>query len=574
MSNSLPRLLAALLALWAAGCTTPPLHDRTPSTPAPRPLPFPETTRPPKEMSTDLLYNYLAGEIGLQRGNTRTTLFHLLRAAEEARDPVAAAQAARMALDMKDLERATEAARLWVRFDPNSLAARELAMILALRRGDREEALVQAEAALRIAEALGKDGFLQLASVLAGERRDDKIELFRELVRRHSRDARAHYALALVASQRKRYDLAFDALDRARELAPDWDKPWLLRTQILNLQGRGQEAEATLRRALREHPSATLWQALGRLLMQQNRHREALDAFRRASRMDPANHELRTAIGLLAIQLRDWELARRTWLELAEDPDFPRREEAWFFLGQIEELQKHPQQAIEYYARVRDGRFRQEADLRRALLIGQQGRLEEAARLFRELRLTNPRQAVQLYVTEAQLYREQGRPEKAMKVYDEAIAANPDSPDLHYARGLLAADLGDVAAAERDLRRVLELRPGDADALNALGYTLADRTDRLDEAYRYIRQALDKLPDSAPVLDSMGWVLYRMGRREEALRYLQKAAQKLKDGEIYAHLGEVLWSLGRREEARRVWQEAQQFAPDNPVLRRTVERFL
>ncbi len=574
MSNSLSPWPWLPLLFLLGGCQTLNLPNRSEAPDeTSRPLPFERKVTPPAEMSPDLVYNYLAGEIGIQRGATRTTFEHLLAAAREAKDPVAAAQAARMALQMNDLDKAAEAARLWVEYDPNALAARQLATVLALRRGRKDEALEQAEAAIRIAEATGKDGFFELAGVLAGERRADKIELMRALAARHPDDPRAHYALALVASQRKRYDLAFQELERASRLKPQWDKPWLLHAQLLRLQGRVKEAEAGLRQAAREHPSATLWQALGRMLMQQKRHDDALEAFQKAARLDPENEELRTAIGLLAIETKKWELARETWLALTKSRNAARRQEAWFFLGQIEELRKRPERAAEYYRKITSGRFLQEARLRLAILTGQAGRLEEASRLFRELRLTHPHQAVQLYVTEAQLYKEQGHPQKAMALYDEAIAANPANPDLLYARGLLAADMGDVAQAERDLRKVLELQPEDPDALNALGYTLADQTDRLDEAFEYIRRALEKLPDSAPILDSMGWVLYRMGRREEALEYLQKAAAKLQDGEIAAHLGEVLWSLDRREEARRVWDEALRFDPDNPKLQETLRRF-
>ncbi|HHH12619.1 MAG TPA: tetratricopeptide repeat protein [Thiolapillus brandeum] len=523
-------------------------------------------------MDPDLVFDYLAGEIGSQRGRASAAYEHLLRAATRAKDPVAAAQATQLAIRLNEADKAVRAAELWVEYDPNSIKARELRMILALRTGDLQGALDQAEAVLRISDALGEDGFLQLATVLSMEKLDTKIRLMEALAARHPEDARARYAVALVASQRKRFALAEKALDEAIRLDPRWDKPHLLRARILGLQGRNEAAEKTLRTAARAHPTAMLFQALGQMLTRQKRYEEALQAYEQALKLKPDNPDLISTVGLLAIQTRKWDPARRSWLRLAREGNYHKQQEAWYFLGQIEELQKHPGKAIEYYRKVKEGRLLADARLRLAILEGQQGNLEEASRLFRELRLTNPQQAVQIYVTEAQLYKEQGQPERAMTIYDEAIAANPGNADLLYARGLLAADLGRIEQAERDLRAVLELQPGDADALNALGYTLAEQTDRLAEAYGYIRQALQQLPDSAAVLDSMGWVLYRMGKKREALEYLQKAAGKLQDGEIAAHLGEVLWSLDRKDEARRVWREALEFAPDNPKLRKTIER--
>ncbi|HIE55973.1 MAG TPA: tetratricopeptide repeat protein, partial [Chromatiaceae bacterium] len=178
------------------------------------------------------------------------------------------------------------------------------------------------------------------------------------------------------------------------------------------------------------------------------------------------------------------------------------------------------------------------------------------------------------FITEAQIYKELGKPEQALRLYGDAIIANPKNPDLLYAGGLLAADMGDIEQAEKDFKAVLKLSPDDADALNALGYTLADQTDRLEEAFGYIQRAYEQMPDSAAILDSMGWLLYRMGKLKEALGYLEKAAAKLQDGEIAAHLGEVLWMLGRKEQAREVWEKAREHAPDNPKLKQTIQRFL
>ena len=574
MSNPFPFSLLLLAALFAGGCQGLP---KKPSTPAPthaaaQALPFQSRAKPPKEMDPDLVFDYLAGEIGAQQGVTSTAYRHLVRAARRAKDPVAAAQAAQLALRMNDAAKAAQAADLWVAYAPNSIQARELRMILALRSGEMNLALRQADAVLRIARALGKDGFLQLATALAAVKRDDKIQLMEKLAKAHPKEARAHYALALVASQRKRFALAERALDEASRLAPRWHEPYLLRARLLELQGKADEAEKSLRQALDAHPDATLFQALGEMLTRRKRYPEALEAFQQALKRQPKNTALLSTVGLLAVQTKQWDLARRTWQRLARDGTPEQRQDAWYFLGQVEELDGHPEKAIEYYKKVKEGRLLADARLRLAILEGRRGNLDEAARLFREIRLTNPRQAVQVYVTEAQLYKKQGHPERAMKVYDEAVAANPGNADLLYARGLLAADLGRVAQAERDLRAVLKLHPGDADALNALGYTLAEQTNRLKEAYGYISQALKKLPNSAAVLDSMGWVLYRMGRKEEALKYLEKAAAKLDDGEIAAHLGEVLWSLDRKEEARRVWRDALRFAPDNAKLKRAIER--
>lgn len=574
MSNPLPLLLLAASVL-ISGCQSLPESAASTDREAgqPRPLPYETRVQPPAEIDADLVFDYLAGQIGAQRGDTLTAYEHLLQAARRAKDPVAAAQAARMALNLGQLDKTTEATRLWIEYDPNSLPARQIATILALRSNDMNEALKQADAVLRISEATGKDGFLALATVLASEKLDSKIDLMQRLAEQHPEDERARYALALVASQRKHFELAHRYLDQAIRLKPDWDKPYLLRARIYSLQGNTRAAEETLRTAARKHPSSFLLQAWGRLLMQQERYAEALDAFRKAARLEPDDLEILSTIGVLGIQTRQWDVSREAWLKLTRSGNHHKQQQAWYFLGQIEEIRDHPRKAIGYYRKVKNDRFRKDAQLRLAILVGKQGDLDEAASLFRQFRLTNPQQAIQAFITEAQLYKEMGQEERALKVYNEAVAANPGNADLLYARGLLAADMGDIEQAERDFRAVLQLSPDDTDALNALGYTLADQTDRLEEAYGYIQRAYRQDPDSAAILDSMGWVLYRMGRLDQALEYLRKASAKLKDGEIAAHLGEVLWMLGRKDEARKVWKEAQEYAPDNPKLNKTVRRF-
>ena len=154
---------------------------------------------------------------------------------------------------------------------------------------------------------------------------------------------------------------------------------------------------------------------------------------------------------------------------------------------------------------------------------------------------------------------------------DALVANSPDNPDLLYDRALYAVELGRIDILEQDLSKVIQNDPNHADALNALGYTLADQTTRYGEALMYIERALALKPDSAAILDSMGWVQYRLGNNLEALRYLRRALELQPDAEIAAHLGEVLWVTGDREEARKVWQAALADNPDDELLQRLME---
>lgn len=573
-AKSLPVLL--LLALALVGCTTlpgktePPKAEKTQVTT--KELPFKSTAVPPKTLDKELLYNYLAGEISVQRGAWEEAYEHLLKAAMEAKDAAAASKAARLAWRQDDLPRATHATNLWVEYNPNDLSARQLAMLAALRNGNMGQALEQAQAILRIASAKNKDGFLLLSTALATTKEKSKLALIQQLTDQQPTNPRAQYALALVSTQEKQFTTALLALEKCLKLDPGWDKPYLLRVQIHAMQGDEAGAEQVLREAADKHPSPALLEAYGRVLMQQKHYAQALEYFQKALALKPKNHELLYVVGILALQTENWDLAKKTWEQLRDNPGYHKTQEAWYFLGQLEELRGNLRQATENYSQVKNGRLHNDAQIRTAILTGKLGNLSEAHELFNALRLTDPDQAVQIYITEAQLLKDLHKPESALKIYDEAINAYPQDADLLYARGLLAADIGKIDLAEKDLKAALAIKPDDADALNALGYTLADQTSRYSEAYAYIKKALELNPDSPAILDSMGWVLYRMKEYEQSLKYLQRAAEKLDDPEILAHLGELLWVTGNKEKATELLDKAIASHPDNHRLKEVIKR--
>ena len=181
---------------------------------------------------------------------------------------------------------------------------------------------------------------------------------------------------------------------------------------------------------------------------------------------------------------------------------------------------------------------------------------------------------VRIYITRGGLLREAGRYEDAMETYNTALGILPGNRDLLYARALVAEKVGRIDILEEDIKVILKAEPDNAHALNALGFTLADRTDRHNEAMGYLKRALEIMPDDAAIIDSMGWVNYRLGNYTEAIRLLRDALSRFDDAEIAAHLGEVLWVSGNRDEARQIWQEALDKSPSDPVLQKVMQRFI
>jgi tetratricopeptide (TPR) repeat protein len=540
---------------------------------APVSLPFPEPEATQTELTPDAVYSFLVGEIAADRGQLALAYNHYSHSALLTRDPYAAEQATRTALIMKDRPAALKSARLWVELAPNSLQARQALAHLLLQEGDLPGTRAQLDALLRVAQARGEDGFLLAAAVLGGEHRTTHgLTLLAELADAAPDDARGQYAVALMQTSLEAYAEAEPRLHRAIALDPDWSKPRLLLVQVLSATGRMDQAREALKAAADRRPDdRALRSAYAKLLVESKDYAAALAEYRQLRRKAPKDVEILLTTGLVAMQAENWSEARDAWTALIETGE--HNDEARYFLAQTEELADRPDVAIELYRQVIDGPFRIDAGTRLAVLAANQGRVAEGRERLAQLRVVAPDRAVDLYLAEAELLRKHGTPEEVRQLYDAATKAHPDNVELLYSRALLAAEQGRVADAEAGFKRVLQKEPDHADALNALGYTLADLTDRHKEALGYITRALQLKPDSPAFLDSMGWVQYRMGNYAVALDYLRRAFARLKDGEVAAHLGEVLWVTGEREEAQRVWKEGQEKDPDNAVLRATLQRF-
>jgi len=340
---------------------------------------------------------------------------------------------------------------------------------------------------------------------------------------------------------------------------------------VLQQLDRTDEALTWLASAVRRHPEAVEMRAIyARLLADRQRFPEARREFEQVARRAPDNAEVQFALGLLYMEEGKVKQAEAVFLRLAAGG--ARRNEALLNLGRIAELRGQTQAALDYYARVDDPAARLDAGLRSALLLVNRKDLPAARALLQGLPTESQEQRNQLLRFEAELLTEAGELAQAMTVYDAALADGRLDAELLYGRAMLAERLGRLDVLERDLRRVIEADPRNAQALNALGYTLADRTDRLDEAEKLIRRALEISPDDFYILDSMGWVLHRRGRHEEALVYLRRAQALRPDPEVAAHIAAVLWALGRREEARGVWEAALKESPANPIILETLNR--
>ena len=340
---------------------------------------------------------------------------------------------------------------------------------------------------------------------------------------------------------------------------------------LLQQRGGNGEALAFFADFLKRNPAAMdVRLNYARLLVSDTQYPQARAEFQKLRQEFPNNPDVSLAVGLLSLQLGDVDDARKL-LQHALDNDYKDPDAVRFYLGQAAEEAKLFEEALKWYGEVSGEQF-VPSRARYAGVLVKQGRMTDA-RSYLQGAGRNPQERMQFTLVEAQLLRDANDVRGAFDLLGRAVAANPNSPELLYDYAMLAEKLERLDILETSLRKVIQIKPDHAHAYNALGYTFADRNERLQESYTLIEQALKLAPEDPFILDSMGWVLYRMGQNDTALTFLRRAHELRADAEIAAHFGEVLWVVGRQDEARKVWSVALKQSPANELLLATVKKF-
>ena len=526
------------------------------------------------DLDPDFLYQFLIAEIAGQRGDIGLASETYLKLARRSHDPRVAKRATEVAVYAKRNDVALETARIWYENEPTSASARRTLADLLIKSGD-----LQAARPL-LAEMLAKSpggparALMQLYAICG--KHPDKAEvhvLVRDLTKPYVGLPEAHYVLAQAAYADNEPKQALNSAEMALKLRPDWQQGALLKSQILREQQRGQGI-AYLRTFLRSHPNAhEVRLNYARALVAEREYPEARREFRILLKANPRNAKLTFTLALLSSQMGDHIVADE-YLRTALSLGYNDRDAVYYQLGQVNEKLKRHDEAERWYRSVEGGGQFVAAQSRYASLIARRAGVDAARRYLRSLEVADDAQRVQIIQAEAHMLREVREHEQCYEVLNEALESYPDNPSLLYDVALAAEKIDRIDIVESRLLRLIELEPGSAQAYNALGYTLADRTERYEDARDFIAEALALAPEDPYILDSMGWVEYRLGNYDEALRYLRHAYDISQDPEIAAHLGEVLWVTGTRREARRIWDDSAGSYPDNELLQKVMRRFL
>lgn len=563
------------LPLFLMACTaTPAQQAKSETEPEPEAVVIEAAEKTYLPLTSELVYYILTAEIAGQRGAIGVASDLYQQAANNADSPALAERAAQVATFSRDKTRINTALDRWKTVAPKD--ADVLVMQVPFYLNDKQFNKVIDTMDKAIALAPEKSPvYLATFSEHLSEMVDGAtaLPMMRRLQSYRDNDPETRFAYARLAVYYKEYDAALTEVNVLLAEKPKHEPFLTLKSEILQRSGDPEKALKLIAKAAqKDDASEQLRFTYAKLLGESGETAKAKAVFEDLNLESPDNKEVLFALGLLALEEKDGQTAKNYFTELLRKGD--PSQQAGYFMGLAEEINGNIDAALVWFASVpADSQRFDSAQGRYIGILAEQGNVDKARKHLQLLRQERPAQAREFYLFEAAFLQEQDMKKEAMQLYGEALQRFPDDFELLYSRAMLAESMDDIDQLEADLQQILVKNPDNTQALNALGYTLTDRTDRHKEALELIERALALKPGDPFYLDSLGWVYYRMGNLELAEKYLRQAIAIQPDAEFTAHLGEVLWQQGKKKEAREVWEKAKQQDADNKVLKETLKRF-
>lgn len=524
---------------------------------------------------SDLMYEVLVGELSGQFGDVDQALEHYINAANLTDDPSVAERATRIAMFAKDWSAGLRAASRWSELEGENLELSQILGVLELRSGNIDGAVPHFEKIMLAAQDSPAKGFSIIGAVLVREPDSEaSIQLLDKLVNKHFENPYGHLTLASLAFQAKDFQRTIDESELALGFKPDLVEARAMRAQALMNLEETDKALQEMKYIVEETPSnREMRMAYARMLLSAEKYDEAATEFDILLAENPNDTDLIYTLGLLRLQQEKYDSAKENFKRLVERGQ--RKDEGHYYLGRVAEEQNDLQEAIAEFEKVEQGQYYLDAKAHIGSIYVKLDGIEKAQKYLKEVRsnLSAAENIIEVYLIEGQLLHDEKLYVAAMDLYSEGLQEFPGHSDLLYARALMAEEIDRIDILETDLKAILLEDPDNASALNALGYTLADHNFRIDEALGYIKRALEIRPDDPAVIDSMGWVQFRLGNYAEAESYLRKAYGLLDDAEIAGHLGELLWFQGNHDEARKIINEVLEREPDDEYLLELQQKF-
>ncbi|VAW82062.1 FIG140336: TPR domain protein [hydrothermal vent metagenome] len=524
----------------------------------------------------DLMFYLMAAEIAGRKRKFKQAMFYYMKAIVISDDPRVTEQAVRLALYAKDNAAAITASKRWIKLEPNNAEPHRYRAMLFVRTKQIDNSFKQLKQYVSLLKKKNpkvKNLYRNIVAMYAQESNSAiAYQVMKRFFKVLEKNADAMYAWAHYTSRLKKYKQALSAINKVRAIRPKWAEASMLYAHIQIAQGHKAEAIKGMQRVVEAYPKQrNLRINYARLLSEARQYKKAREQFNILLANKPKDPNILYALALLALENKQFKEAEEFLKQMLKTG--ARQVEGHYYLGLIAEERKRYDAAIAWLSKIKNGNRFVDAHLRIASIMSKKGDIEAARRFLYQLTPRTKRLEVRLYLSEAEILQRAKRFKDALDVISNALSANADHSDLLYARAMMAEKINRLDMVERDLKAILKKNPKHTQALNALGYTLADRTRRYKEAHGYIKRAMKLAPNQAAIIDSMGWVQYRLGNYKQSIKHLKNAFKIDNNAEIAAHLGEVLWVSGSRNAARKAWEEARRIDKDNVVLRDTLKRF-
>lgn len=574
-------LLLALVLLFSA-CASQPTSTKPEQAPVDAPEPPPaltldgeavtKITPEAPSFSSDTLYSLILAEIAAQRNRLDVTLSQYVQQAHDTRDPGIVARANRIARYLGSHKSSLNTALLWTELEPQSIEARQVVITELLHYRRYQEAIENINRLLDYSPNLNFDHLIENAQRMAPSERTLLIAHFQPLTVSHANSASTWFTYALLLKQNNQAIEGLEATEKALKLEPAYASAMITKGALLNQLGKQKQALKWIKKSTKQLPGNTRLRIIyARMLIDAKQYKNAQAQFSILVKQSPNNGDLILSLAILSLE-NNLPKQAESYLKRLIDIN-QRTNDAHFFLGELYRSKKQIDTALTQYEAVKTGGKLLNARASIASLLNQQGKLTEALQSLQSDRALYPDFAIQLYTAESSLLADNKQYEESLRVLSEALQKHPGNTAILYNRAMLGEQLNQFDLFESDLQTIIKKEPENAVALNALGYTLANRSERLEEALGYITKAIELNPNDPAIMDSMGWVQYRLGNYDEALNYLQTAIKVMNDHEIAAHLGEVLWVTGQKDQARKVWKEALKVKTDSLPLKTVIEKY-
>jgi len=521
-----------------------------------------------QSLTAELLYDLTLAELAMQRQDYDLAFKLYFNAAQETQDSRLAKKATRVTLYSKNDTQTFKAVALWSKLQPDNIDVQQIYVASLITKKKDAKALTHLKKIVQLSESFesGVKRVFNLIKVISEQERANYF--FQNIVNKYQTHSQKQPLIKLyqakLAFKFTDYPATQNYLEDVLTAKPDYIDALSLKVDLLKKQNKDIQAIEILTKIIQKLPdNIGLRLELSRLLVKNKRYEAAFTQVERLAEED-LSPEILFAISLLAIEVDKIDEAK-DYLERLHSFRLYSSEAA-YFIAQLESGRDNYAEAEQWFKRVKNGKYTFEAYLGLVMVYAQQEKFEQAFKLLEHSNGYTEKQSSDILQIKAEVYVQAKDLKKAYDIYNQAVAADPKNHDLLYGRAMLSEKMGRIDLLERDLLRILAENPKDSQSLNALGYTLADKTTRYQEAFHYIDQALKINPDDVATLDSMGWVLYKMGQPVKALSYLKKAYEKDADSEIAAHYGEVLWTTGQTKKAKKVWNEALKKDPKHHIL--------